>query len=251
MPSSSTLLDIELPSDAPGASPHLRGVLGVPEGPGPWPGVVMVHEAFGLTPTMRRQVQRMADAGFLVLMPDLFVEGGPRKCLRSTFADILRGGGRAFVDVEVARQALLARTDCTGRIGVLGFCMGGGFALMAADGKGFDVASVNYGQLPRHLDEVLAGACPIVASYGGRDLTLRKAPARLEAALSAAGVPHDVKQYPTAGHSFLNDSDEDVPWLLRPLLKRVLGAGPDPATAADAWRRIDAFFTEHLAGPAR
>src|SRR5215218_3145233 len=130
-----TVVDLDLPSELPGASPRLRGALGIPEGTGPWPGVVLVHEAFGLTDTMRRQVQRMAEAGFLALMPDLFVEGGPRKCLRATFRDIVRGEGRVFDDVETARRALLARADCTGRIGVIGFCMGGGFALMAARGR--------------------------------------------------------------------------------------------------------------------
>ena len=93
----------------------------------------------------------------------------------------------------------------------------------------------------------MAGACPIVASYGRRDLFLRGAAAKLEAALTAAGVPHDVKEYPTAGHAFLDTSAEDLPAPLRPILTRVLGAGPDPVAAADAWRRIDAFFRTHLA----
>ncbi|BDZ47142.1 dienelactone hydrolase family protein [Naasia aerilata] len=243
----STLVDVELPSRLPRASPHLRGVVGIPSGEGPWPGVVMVHEAFGLNDTMRRQVERMAAAGFLVLMPDLFVEGGPRKCLRSTFRDILRGEGRSFDDVETARRFLVAREDCTGRIGVLGFCMGGGFALMAAKGKGFGAVSANYGVLPRDIDATLAGACPIVASYGRRDLTLRGSAKKLEAALTRLDVPHDVVEYPTAGHSFLDDTDEDTPAFLRPLLRVVLGAGPDPAATADAWRRIDGFFRKHLA----
>src|SRR4051794_21012675 len=240
-----TLVDLDLPSDLSGASPSLRGVLGIPAGTGPWPGVVLVHEAFGLTEVMRRQVRRMAEAGFLALMPDLFVEGGPRKCLRATFRDIVRGEGRVFDDVETARRALVARQDCTDRVGVLGFCMGGGFALMAASGRGFGAVSANYGRLPKDLDAALAGACPIVGSYGGRDLSLRGAAPKLQRALAEAGVPHDVKVYPSAGHSFLDDSDEDVPAALRPLA-RVLGTGPDPVAAADAWRRIDAFFRAHL-----
>ena len=66
---------------------------------------------------------------------------------------------------------------------------------------------VNYGQLPRHLDETLASACPIVASYGGRDRSLRGAAARLDAAFEKAGVVHDVKEYPAASHAFLNDAE--------------------------------------------
>lgn len=239
------LTDLDLPT-LPGGSAGLTGVLGLPAGDGPWPGVVMVHEAFGVTPVMRRQVSRMAQAGFAVLMPDLFVEGGARKCLRATFRDIARGEGRSFIDVESARQALVGRADCTGRVGVIGFCMGGGFALMAVKDKGFSAASANYGRLPKQLDDQLAGACPIVGSYGGRDGSLRGAAAKLDAALVRAQVPHDVKEYPTAGHAFLDDEAPSVNPVVDLLLQRVLHATPDPEASVDAWRRIDAFFTEHL-----
>jgi carboxymethylenebutenolidase len=240
-----TLTDVDIPGDD-GGSPGLRGVLGVPDGPGPWPGVVLVHEAFGVTDVMRRQVARMASAGYVAMMPDLFVDGGPRRCLLATFRALRAGEGRAFVDIESARDALRARDDSTGRVGVLGFCMGGGFALAAAAGHGFEASSVNYGMLPRDLDDDLRGACPIVGSYGGRDMSLRGATTKLEGALTRLGVPHDLKEYPDAGHAFLNDA-EDGPAAMRFLTKRILGVGPSPKAAADAWMRIEAFFGEHLA----
>ncbi|TFB99097.1 dienelactone hydrolase family protein [Cryobacterium sp. HLT2-28] len=240
------LVDLTLPG-ASGGSAGLTALLGIPAGNGPWPGVVLVHEAFGLTDVMRRQVARMAEAGYLALMPDLFTEGGPRKCLTATFRALQAGEGRAFVDIESARRFLLDRPDCTGEVGVLGFCMGGGFALVAA-ARGFDAASVNYGRLPKDLDEALIGACPIVASYGATDASLRGAAGTLEAALVRRGIPHDVTEYPGAGHAFLNDAESGPP-VLRFVLKRILGAGPDPVAAADAWQRIDAFFGEHLATP--
>lgn len=141
---------------------------------------------------------------------------------------------------------MVARTDCTGRVGLLGFCMGGGFALAGASGRHFDVVSANYGRLPSDLDAAPTDACPVVGSYGARDRSLRGAPEKLEAALTAAGIPHDIKEYPTAGHAFLNDA-ETGPWPLRPVLRRFVGAGPDPVAAADAWQRIERFFAEHLA----
>lgn len=231
-----------------GGSPKLSGVLCRPEGEGPWPGVVIVHEAFGVTDVMRRQVQRMAEAGYIVLMPDLFVAGGARKCLSATFRALMSGKGRAWVDIESARQMLAARDDCTGAIGVLGFCMGGGFALGAAT-RGFAAASANYGRLPKELDEALAGACPIVGSYGGRDSSLKGAAAKLEAELTKLDVPHDVKEYPQAGHSFLNE-EESGSMAFRFVMKRFLHLGPNPEAAADAWQRIDGFFAEHLAASA-
>jgi len=163
--------------------------------------------------------------------------------LVSTMRALSRGEGRPVADSESARQGLVASEDGTGKVGVSGFCMGGGFALMTA-AAGFDASSVNYGFLPRELDTVLAGACPIVASYGGRDLPLRGAPAKLERALVKAGIPHDVKQYPAAGHSFLNEA-ETGPRAMR-VIMRVTGMGPQPAAAADAWQRIETFFDEHL-----
>ena len=247
-PMTVTDTDISL-HDVEGGSVGLTGVLAVPDGPGPWPCVVLVHEAYGVTEVMRRQVVRVAEAGYLALMPDLFSQGGPRRCLITTFRALRSGEGRAFVDIENARAFLSARPDSTGVTGVLGFCMGGGFALAAASGHGFDAASANYGMLPRDLDDALEHACPIVGSYGGRDHSLTGAAAKLSAVLEAHGVPHDVKEYPDAGHSFLNDA-ESGPRAVRLLTKRILGAGPNPEAAADAWARIEAFFGEHLAAPA-
>jgi len=225
-----------------GSAP-LYGYLAVPAGDGPWPGVVLVHEAFGLDDAMRAHADRLAAMGLLTLGVDLFSAGGAARCLVSTMVAAVRGKGRAFADIEAARRYLAGSADCTGRIGVIGFCLGGGFALLTA-GRGFDAASVNYGMLPKDLDGAMSGACPIVGSYGGDDRTLKGAAARLEQALVQAGIEHDVKEYPGASHSFLNDT-ANGPALLRPLL-RVSGIGPDPQAAADAWARIEAFFGAHL-----
>jgi carboxymethylenebutenolidase len=226
-----------------GGSRPLGGYLRKPPGAGPWPGVVMIHEAFGLDDVMRRQAERLAGAGYLTVAVDLFSAGGTLRCLVSTMRAMMKGDGRAFADIDAARRWLLSSPDCTGKIGVIGFCMGGGFALLSA-GSGFDAAAVNYGRLPPDLEATLAGACPVVGSYGGRDRGLKNAGPKLEAALTKAGIVHDVKEYPAAGHSFLNDA-ETGPRALRQLF-RVAGMGPEPAAASDAWRRIEDFFAQHL-----
>ena len=234
--------DISL-GTVPRGSRELRAYVARPSGSGPWPGVVAIHEAFGLEAVIRRQADRLAAAGYLTIAPDLFSDGGPRRCLVPTFTALFRGQGKAYADIEAARRFLLDDDACTGKVGVIGFCMGGGFALMTAS-RGFDVASDNYGPAPRHPDRVLAGACPIVASYGTRDPLLLGQAKRVEKALAASGVEHDYKLYDGAGHSFLNDA-ETGPKVLRPI-ERVLNVGPDPAAAAGAWQRIEAFFDRHL-----
>ncbi len=224
-------------------SQPLHGYLAIPAGEGPWPGVVLIHEIFGLEDVMRRHADRLAGLGYLTLAVDLFSAGGAARCLVSTMTAMIRGRGKAFADIESAREYLLASADCTGKLGVIGFCMGGGFALLTAN-AGYDAAAVNYGTLPRDLAGALDGACPIVGSYAGRDPLTPGATRKLNAVLDRAGIEHDVKEYPKAGHAFLNDT-EAGPRILRPLF-RVAGVGPEPDSAQDAWRRIESYFASYL-----
>ena len=238
-----TEIDLSELAAARSGSQPLHGYLAVPAGAGPWPGVVLIHEIFGLDDVQRRHADLLARLGYLTLAVNLFSAGGAKRCLVSTMTAMIRGKGRAFADIEVAREYLLGSSSCTGKIGVIGFCMGGGFALLTAN-TGYDAAAVNYGMLPGDLDAAMQGACPIVGSYGKRDPLNRGATRKLEAALDRAGIAHDVKEYPTASHAFLNDA-EAGPKALRPML-RVAGIGPDPEAAADAWLRIQAYFAAHL-----
>ncbi|MFL0711330.1 MAG: dienelactone hydrolase family protein [Microcella pacifica] len=241
-----TLTDVAIPQPGDPRGGELRGLLGVPDGDGPFVPLVVLHEAFGVDDAMRDHLERLTRLGYLVLMPDLYSRGGARRCLVATFRALRRGTGAAFDDIESAREMLRARADTTEHVGVVGFCMGGGFALLLAGRGGFGAASVNYGMLPADLDDTLDGACPIVGSYGARDRSLRGAAPRLDAALAARGIEHDVVEYPDAGHAFLNAVPNGT-WLARVTLKPILGLGHRPAEAEDAWRRIDAFFQRTLA----
>jgi carboxymethylenebutenolidase len=223
----------------PVAGGTLPGYLARPHGDGPWPAVVVLHEAFGLTDDIKRQADRFAEHGYLALAPDLFGWGNSARCLMATLRTMFRGQGRALDDVQGARTFLADRDDCTGTIGVIGFCMGGGLALLVSP-DGFDAAAPNYGDLPRRPAEQLQGACPVVASYGYRDRRLRGSGAKLDEVLTTLGVDHDVKEYPTAKHGFLFEHTGRTGWT-EPLMVQY-----DPAAADDAWQRIFSFFDRHL-----
>ena len=219
------------------------GYLAVPAtSPGPWPGVVVIHEAFGLTDDMRRAADQLAVHGYLALAPDLFDGKSWLRCVSGALRQLRAGQGQAFAIIDGARAALAARPDCNGKAGVIGFCMGGGFALLCAPGYGFDVVAINYGEVPKDPERLLAGACPVVGSFGGRDLMGTGHPERLERALTALEVPHDVRVYPASGHRFMTQAQG-----AGAVLARMTRMAYQPADAADAWQRIFAFLERYLA----
>ena len=104
-----------------------------------------------------------------MIAPNLYSRGGPIRCVTRVVRELRSLRGRAFDDVHASRDWLIADPRCTGKVGILGFCMGGGFALVMAT-HGFDAAAPFYPSFPAdRYDEILDGACPVVASFGRRD----------------------------------------------------------------------------------
>jgi carboxymethylenebutenolidase len=222
----------------------MPAVLTLPDGAeGPVPGLLMIYEIFGMSDEMRRVARDLAAEGYAVLIPDLFARGRVRAlCVAATMRTMVTGSGAAMDDLEAARRWLADRPEVDGtRLGTIGFCMGGSFALLLARTGLYKVSAPFYGRPPD-----LPRSCPVVASFGGRDLGMRGAPEKLTADLDAAGVPHDVKMYPEAGHSFFTRT----PGLKGQLVRRLpIHAEYHEASAQDAHRRVVAFFREHLGAP--
>ena len=236
---------LEISLDVPKGS--MPAYVAEPTGAGPHPGVLVVSDALGMTTDLRNQADWLASQGFLAAAPDLFHWGGRARCLFETMRQALLREGHVFDALEATRAWLAGHPRSTGRVGVVGFCLGGGFAVLLAGTGRYDAASVNYGAVPKDALDLLAGSCPVVGSYGSKD-SLRIDMERLAAALGAHGIPYDVREYPEAGHSFLNDHDPaEVPrWAV------IAGAFSNSeyheSSALDARRRIADFLAVHLGG---
>lgn len=201
-------------------------------------GVVVVHEIAGRQPEIDRVVERFAAAGYAGVGPDLFARGFVR-CVARAIRDSGTGQGPQFVQLREARAWLAEQAGIAeSRVGIVGFCMGGGFALAA--GPGWGPVSANYGFVPN--DEALAAGGPVIACYGGKDRMMAKEPAKLRERLDALGREGEVHVFPSVGHSFLTEGKH---WYTNAV--RRFDIGHDAVVAEEAWARILAFFDERLA----
>jgi carboxymethylenebutenolidase len=148
----------------------MRGALACPAADTPRPGVLVLHDVYGLVDDVRRIARRIADLGYVALVPDLYDTGHPRAlCVVRTFLAMKRGEGPAFADLDAATRWLAARDDVDGeRLAAVGFCLGGGFALLYGVRGPLRATGVFYGDVPKDVN-ALRGICPVVAGYGARD----------------------------------------------------------------------------------
>ena len=229
----------------PTADGHqMRAALARPDDGATHPGVIVIHEIFGLNNDIRRITARFAELGYVALAPDLYDAPGPRIiCVARTLMTLNRGSGAAFDDLDAARKFLQQQPGVeASKVGVIGFCMGGGFALLYAVRAPMGVAAAFYGDVPKTADG-LRGICPVLGGYGGQDKMFASQGERLEKLLTELNVDHDVKTYPDAGHSFMSQNSGILAAIGR---ISPMHAGYNSVAAEDSWKRIESFFAKHL-----
>jgi carboxymethylenebutenolidase len=209
------------------------GYLALPDTPGPHPGVVIVHEAYGLNENIKDIAGRFAEEGYAAFAVDLFRGRNRAICMARYMAGMLGGSVNRYgiTDLQMALTHLAEMPEVdSDRIGAIGFCMGGSFAVAwACTDSRLKAIAPFYAANPRPL-EAARRACPVVGSYPEKDFSAAAGRA-LDTALDGYGITHDIKIYPGAGHSFFDDRSRAY----------------DKGAAADSWTRVLAFFAEHLA----
>ena len=209
-----------------------EGYFAHPVGAGPFPGLIVIHEIFGLSDNIRGITNRFAEEGYAVLAVDLFANRNRRLCVMQAFYGVLvsplKNGMLSDLGSSMKALGELPGVD-PARIGVVGFCMGGGYALqLAATEKGLKAASSFYGSVPRPFD-VISNACPIMGSYPDKDFTTKGA-LELEKVMDGTQIPHDIKIYENTKHSFFARQRTEF----------------EVEASRDSWERMLAFFGQHL-----
>lgn len=235
---------VELPSDRD----TLAGELVLPESTESAPGVVILHDVWGLSDLYRGVAQRLAKAGYAALALDLYARG-EKPGTPADMPGVMRfmhslPDSRVVGDVQAALDWLRARPEVGGRkVGLTGFCMGGKYTYLAASHcRGLDAAVAWYGMLraasldaanPEHaLDALARVRCPVLGLFGAEDALIPQSDVEeLRKRVAAWRAPLEIVVYPGAGHAFANES--------RPETYR-------EAAASDGWRRALDFFAKHL-----
>jgi carboxymethylenebutenolidase len=193
------------------------------------PGIVVIHEIFGLTDHIRDVVRRFASIGFVALSVDLTSRAGGTAKGNPAGALGQLAPADAINDVAAALAFLSSQKDFAGKAGVTGFCYGGGMTLRsAANVPGFSAAVAYYGPTPAPPEQMKTATIPVLAHYGASDARVNASIAALE---SNIGGPFKKTIHEGAGHGFNNDT----------------GGGYNEAAAVAAWKETTDWFFKHLA----
>lgn len=211
----------------------LEGYLARPDGNGPFPAVVVIHEAFGLNENIKGIARRFAGEGYVAFGVDLFAGRNRAVCMARFFGGMILNSlnNSAIQDLKAALTFLAEQAGVDKeRLGAVGYCMGGSFAIAwGCTDKRLKVIAPYYGMNPRPI-EAVERLCPVVGSYPENDFT-KGGGEKLDSLLDGYRVDHDIKIYPNAKHSFFNETR---------------ASNYNAEAAEDSWKRVLAFFKTHI-----
>ena len=221
---------VEFPADGETG----RGFLALPQGDGPFPGVIVVQEWWGLDGHIKDVAERFAREGFAALAPDLYHGKVAKEPDEAQKLMMSLNTGKASNELARGADYLASRPEAAGRgIGATGFCMGGGLALtLACDSPHIRAAAPFYGINPSPVDKVANLRGPVLAVYAENDgWVTEEVREQLRKALSQHGIEHEIKVYPGTDHAFFNDTRAEV---------------YNRDAANDAWERVLSLFRANL-----
>jgi carboxymethylenebutenolidase len=215
-----------------------RGYVAVPTGKGPFPALVLIHEWNGLVDRDRQVADLFASRGYVALVVDLYQgKTGSNQQENVALMNVVHAHPDVVIaNLDAAQKFLRARSDVSGKIGVMGWCFGGGIALSyALGGADHDATAIFYGSLVTDPAQLRRIHHPIYGTFAGQDRGIPPAQvAQFRAVLDSLGVKNDIHVYDPVQHGF---------WLW---------VDRDPATntapAADAWQRLVRYLRETLGG---
>jgi carboxymethylenebutenolidase len=212
----------------------VQAVLYTPSGKGPFPGIIVIHEWWGLNDWVKEQAAKLADQGYEALAIDLY--RGKVATTPDQAHEIMRGvpEDRAKRDLHAAFEFLASQSNVKkDRIGAIGWCMGGGYSLDVALQEPTLAADViNYGHLATDPEAIAKIHAPILGLFGAQDRGITPDDVqKFEAAMKKADKMIEIKIYEDAGHAFENPNNKD---------------GYRAADAADAWDRTVTFLAANL-----
>ena len=217
-----------------GAGGPVRAYLAKPAGQaGALAGILVIHENRGLNAHIEDVARRAAVAGYLALAPDglTFAGGAPQdqEAARDLFGR--SDSERITADVIAGIPWLAGRPDCTGKVGSVGFCYGGGVSLLCSAREAATAAAVCFYGSPLTAEDVARVKVPLMMHYAGTDERINQSIPEFRQALDAHGVAYSLHMYPGTGHGFHNDSSQ---------------ARYNAEAAKLAWQRTLAFFQNYL-----
>lgn len=220
----------------PGKAGNVSAYLSRPKNGSKLGAVIVIHENRGLVDHIKDVARRFAKDGFAALAVDLLSRSGGTNQYKTPEEAIAAIGKLTKDGVEEDLHSAVAylkkQSFVNGKVGVVGYCWGGGQSLnFATKCKEFNAAVVYYGRNPDPLDSVQNIPCALLGNYGGDDPNIMPGVEPLKAALTKCGKSFDIKVYPGAKHAFNNNTNADR---------------YHPEAAKDAWARTINFFKQHL-----